>query len=183
MMQHRIRSYIRGTAVFLVLMCVMAFYIVPAIYSITVEEQAGKKAESTPSYSDEFTAKVPERRDPKSRIQERDPRLACMLSLIVPGGGHIYLREDLKGAGFCILTGASYGAAAYYLYQAYRGDYEASEKKSKLVIGGLFVMIGAIVHVVGIVEAYNDAVDINERNFYYGAAHSPTPYIAEVVFE
>lgn len=153
------------------------------IHPITVEEQAGKKSERPQPVFDELSTKVPERRDEKNMYPQRDPRLACLLSLIIPGGGHIYLREDLKGAAFCILTGASYGTAAYYFYQAYKGDYEGSEKKSKLVIGGLFAMIGAIVHVVGIVEAYNDAVEINERNFYYGHNQLPTPYIAGIVYE
>ncbi|MCX7678489.1 MAG: hypothetical protein N2316_04660 [Spirochaetes bacterium] len=182
-MTNSTKKCIAGCVFFCIALCMMFFYIAPAIYPITVEEQAGKKAERPQTVVDELSNKVPERRELQSPTSYRDPRLACLLSLIVPGGGHIYLREDLKGAGFCLLTGASYGTAAYYFYKAYKGDYEDSEKKSKYVIGGLFTMIGAIVHVVGIVEAYNDAVEINEKNFYYGTSHSKTPYIAEIVFE
>jgi hypothetical protein len=174
---------LRVFVLFLAMLFVLHFHLVPAIHSITVEEQAGKKAEQAPSYTDEFAQKVPERRDARRRHQERDPRLACLLSLMLPGGGQIYLREDLKGAGFCLLTGAAYGASGYYLYQAFRGDYEGTEKKSKMVISGLFFVVGAIIHVVGIVEAYNDAVEINDRNFYYGSLRSPSPYIAELVYE
>lgn len=159
------------------------FLLLPALHSLTVEEQAGKKADQAPAYADEFSQKVPERRDAKVRHQERDPRLACLLSLMLPGGGQIYLREDLKGAGFCLLTGAAYGASGYYLYQAFQGDYEGSEMKSKLVISGLFFVVGAIIHVVGIVEAYNNALEINQRSFYYGSSHSTSPYVAELVYE
>ncbi len=168
---------------FLAILFALHFNIVPSLFSITVEEQAGKKAGSSPQIAEEFVSKVPERRDSKSRRQERDPRLSCLLSLIVPGAGHIYLRSDIKGAGFCLLTGAAYGASGYYLYRAFTGDYESAEKKTKLVISGLFFVVGAIVHIVGIVEAYNDAIDINERGFYYGDSRSESPYVAELVFE
>ncbi len=174
---------LRALAAFIVLLFVLHFHAVPAIYSITVEERAGKRAEGAPAYSDDFARKVPERRDGNTGREGRAPRLACLLSLIVPGGGHIYLREDLKGAGFCLLTGAAYGVSGYYLYQAFAGDYEGAQKKSKMVISGLFFVVGAILHVVGIVEAYNDAIEINERGFYYGRGRSSSPYIAEVVFE
>lgn len=167
----------------LIILFTLHFHLVPAVYSITVEEQAGKKADQAPAFTDEFAQKVPERRDAKTRYQERDPRLACLLSLMLPGGGQIYLREDLKGAGFCLLTGAAYGASGYYLYQTFAGDYEGSEKKSKMVISGLFFVLGAIIHVVGIVEAYNDALEINQRSFYFGSSHSPSPYIAELIYE
>jgi hypothetical protein len=173
----------RVFVMFLAVLFALHFHLVPAVYSITVEEQAGKKGEQAPAYADEFSQKVPERRDAKSRYQERDPRLACLLSLMLPGGGQIYLREDLKGAGFCLLTGAAYGASGYYLYQAFSGDYEGTEMKSKMVISGLFFVVGAIIHVVGIVEAYNNALEINQRSFYFGSSHSPSPYIAELIYE
>ncbi|HPA71577.1 MAG TPA: hypothetical protein PKY31_04870 [Spirochaetota bacterium] len=173
----------RVFVLFLAIIFALGFHVVPAVQSITVEEQAGKKAGQAPTFSDEFSQRVPERRDSKVRQEQRDPRLACLLSLMLPGGGQIYLREDLKGAGFCLLTGAAYGVSGYYLYQAFQGDYEGTEKKTKLVVSGLFFVVGAIIHVVGIVEAYNDAVEINQRNYYYGSSHSTSPYIAELVYE
>ena len=91
----------RVFVLFLAIIFVLSFHVVPAVQSITVEEQAGKKAGQAPTFSDEFSQRVPERRDSKVRQEQRDPRLACLLSLMLPGGGQIYLREDLKGAGFC----------------------------------------------------------------------------------
>ncbi len=175
---------VRSCGFLLLVIFIMTFHILPSAYPITVEEQAGRReSKSQAVESDEFSRKVPERRDTSARPQERDPRLACLMSLIIPGGGHIYLREDLKGVGFCLLTGAAYGASGFYLYQAFTGDYSGAEKKSKMVIAGLFLVVGVIVHVVGIVEAYNDAIEINERSFYYGTSHSRSPYIADLTIE
>ncbi len=179
----RARKTVRMTAAFMAVMIAIAFPLVPSSFGITVEEQAGRREKAAREYSDEFSRRVPERRDASPRAQERDPRLACLLSLLIPGGGHIYLREDLKGVGFCLLTGAAYGASGYYLYQAFQGDYSGNEKKSKLVVAGLFMVVGAIIHVVGIVEAYNDAIEINERSFYYGAGRSLSPYVAGLEYE
>ncbi len=150
----------------------MSFYfnMLPYGYSITVEEQAGKRA-SKKVYVDELSKKVPERRDTKRSGLERDPRLACLLSLIIPGGGHIYLRSDLKGVGFCLFSATFYGLSGYYIYSAIKGDYAGTEKKSRMVISGLLFVVAAIVHVVGIVEAYNDAIEINEKRVFYGSSH------------
>jgi hypothetical protein len=65
------------------------FYLIPSLYAVTVEEAAGKRERTSPQYYDELGTKAQERRDSKAVPQEKDPRLACMLSLIVPGGGHI----------------------------------------------------------------------------------------------
>ncbi len=73
------------------------FYLVPSLYAVTVEEAAGKRERPAPRYYDELGTKAQERRDTKALPQEKDPRLACMLSLIIPGGGHIYLKEDHQG--------------------------------------------------------------------------------------
>ncbi len=154
------------------------------LYAITVEEQAGKRErEKYRSYRDELSRKVPERRDARQGRQEKDPRLACLLSLMVPGGGHIYLRRDLKGMSFCLLTAGFYSASAYYLYVAWKGDSSGTERKSKFVISGVLFIVGAIFHVVGIVEAYNDAIEINETKFYYGKKRSRSPYVARIQFQ
>jgi hypothetical protein len=155
----------------------------PAVSALTVEEQAGKKAADTTAITeDEFVKKTQARRGSSTGIPEKDPRLACLLSLVVPGGGQIYLKKDLKGIAFFSLTVAGYSAAAFYLYKAINQDYSGSEKKSKVVISGLFFLVGIIFHTVGIVEAYNDAIEINEKSFYYGG-YSRYPYIAGLEFK
>jgi hypothetical protein len=176
------------TIAFLIAMVVMVdFHLAPALRAadeLTVEEAAGKRDKKTPSkYVDEFSGKAPERRDSGQGYQVKDPRLACMLSLIVPGGGHIYLRQDLKGITFCLLTGVGYGASAYYLYLGMFGGASGTEARSDLIVSALLFVVAAIVHVVGIVEAYNDAVDINEKKFYYGMMQSNSPYIARIEYK
>lgn len=174
---------LQGASLFVIFMLVVQCSVLPGAYSLTVEEQAGRREAQTPTYNDEFTRRVPERRQRNRPNQSKDPRLACLMSLIIPGGGHIYLRQDLKGVGFCLLAGAAYGASGYYLYQAFKGGYEGTEKKSKMVIAGLFFVVAAIVHIVGVVEAYNDAIEINERDFYYGRNFSRNPYLADFEVE
>lgn len=156
------------------------FYLIPSLYAVTVEEAAGKKERTAPHYYDELGTKAQERRDSKAVPQEKDPRLACMLSLIVPGGGHIYLRQDLKGISFCLLSVVGYSASGYYLYAGLFGNSSDTERKSMLIVSGLLFVIAAIVHVVGMVEAYNDAIEINEKRFYYGSGRSISPYVAVV---
>jgi hypothetical protein len=158
----------------------MNFYVLPSVFAVTVEEQAGKNVkESVNSGDDEFVRKTPARRAGSAGAEEKDPRLACLLSLVIPGGGLIYLKKDLKGVAFFSLTVAGYSAAGYYLYKGLMGDLSGAEKKSKIVISGLFFLLGIIFHVVGIVEAYNDAIEINEKSYYYGG-YSKYPHIARL---
>jgi surface polysaccharide O-acyltransferase-like enzyme len=86
----------------------------------------------------------------------------------------------MKGIGFCLMAGADYATSGYYLYSAFIKA-SGTDKKGKLIIAGLLFMVGAIVHVIGIVEAYNDAVTFNEKRFYYGENKSQSPYIARLV--
>lgn len=160
------------------------FFILPSLYAITVEEAAGKRERAQSSeYNDEFAGRAQERRDAGTGYQEKDPRLACMLSLIIPGGGHIYVRDDLKGIGFCMLTGAGYAASAYYMYSAIYQTDTSTDRKSQLIISGLLFVVAAIIHVVGVVEAYNDTLELNEKRFYYGANREQTPYVARIIRE
>jgi hypothetical protein len=161
----------------------MHIYILPSVSAMTVEEQAGKKiTDSVISNDDEFVKKTKARRATSGGVEEKDPRLACLLSLVIPGGGQIYLKKDLKGIAFFSLTVVGYSAAGYYLYKALMGDASGAEKKSKIVISGLFFLLGIIFHVVGIVEAYNDAIEINEKSYYYGG-YSKSPHIARLEIE
>ncbi len=159
-------------------------YILPSAFSVTLEEQARRRNKGrTAVADDEFNRKTPARREYTNMPQEKDPRLACLLSLILPGGGHIYLRNDLKGVAFFLLPIIGYSFAGYYLYSAKKEDSSGSEEKSKLVISGLLFLVSVIFHVVGIVEAYNDCIEINEKKFYYGSKKSKNPYIARLEIE
>ena len=180
MKSHKSGSIFKIISFSVIILFLTHIYILPAVHAVTVEEQAGKKtSDSISTDDDEFVRKTPARRAYSGGAEEKDPRLACLLSLIMPGGGQIYLKKDLKGAAFFTLTVVGYSAAGYYLYNAIVGDATGAEKKSKVVIAGLFFLLGVIFHVVGIVEAYNDAVEINEKNYYYGG-YSKSPHIARL---
>lgn len=175
---------LKKMSLFIILIFTMNFYILPSAYSVSVEEQALRKgAEKQVSPEDEFDRKTPARRDISRSAQEKDPRLACLLSLIIPGGGEIYLKNDIKGIIFFALPVIGYSFAGYYLYSAFVDDVSGTEKKSRYLVSGLLLLVSVIMHIVGIVEAYNDAVEINEKNLYYGSDKSKSPYIAKLLIE
>jgi hypothetical protein len=175
--------HVRLWAILVLIIFSLNVYIIPCVSALTVDEAAKKKSPGETT-DDDFTKKVPSDRSASGTAHSggaagKDPRLACLLSLILPGGGQIYLKQDMKGIAFFSLTVIGYSASSYFLYRAINGDIDSSEKKSKLIISGLFFLVGAVFHVVGVVEAYNDAIEINEKNFYYGG-YSRDPYIAEL---
>lgn len=102
---------------------------------------------------------------PGQRIPYKDPRLACILSVVIPGGGEFYLRNDMKGITFCLTTTTAYLLSFYFLYQALGGG--GGEARSNLIAGSIGFIAATILHIVGMVESYNDAVQINEARYYY----------------
>lgn len=178
------KKYFRTISIISLAIFVLSFYVIPSAYSITVAEQARKaEKKDTPAIYDEFSKKTQERRDFDRFQQKRDPRLACLLSLMTPGAGHIYLRQDLKGIAILGTSLIGYSSAGYYLYASMDSGSSSGEGKSKIIISGLLFLVAFIIHVVGIVEAYNDAIEINEEEFYFGEADSKHPYIAKVIIE
>ncbi|MCS6985525.1 MAG: hypothetical protein NZM25_10435 [Leptospiraceae bacterium] len=144
-----------------------------ALHAVTVEQQVFSTEEKDP-----FARTTSPR--PQAPLQEmgktptmpqmglvpyKDPRLACLLSLILPGSGEIYLRKDLKGATFCLATAATYTVAFYYYYAAFVQP--AALQRQGLLIGSVALLAGAIIHIVSMVESYNDAVQINEARYYF----------------
>lgn len=105
-------------------------------------------------------AKIPDVKDDKELI---NPRLVCLLSLIVPGGGHFYLNRDGKGAGFCIAAGAGYTAAGYFMVKTTLAETGSVEYKNYLLLTCFISFISIIIHFVGIIEAYTDAEEINKK--------------------
>jgi len=182
------KNRIFAFALFMVFL--MNYHFMPALYPLTVEEEAvKKKSETKKMFKDdersvddvEIFGRSVENRATQHRGERKDPRLACLLSLIVPGGGHIYLRKDLKGIGFCVATGAGYTVTGYYLYRSFIQKI-GPDFQSKVIVSGLLFFISAIVHVVGIVEAYADAEEINKKNIY-GMELLRDPYTAQIVVE
>ncbi len=168
---------------------ILNFYLMPLAGAITVEEEAGNKKieEKKPVIEDlsggesgtRIFGRVVEERPNRQRDSGKDPRLACLLSLIIPGGGHIYLRRDLKGIGFCLAAGTGYTVTGYYLYRSFIRD-KGPDFRSKVIVSGLLFFISALIHVVGIVEAYADAEEMNKRS-YYGMSDPESPYASRLI--
>ncbi len=182
----RFQQYLKITAICTIFLFINSFYIAPTAFAITVEEIAGSKGKNKSKNKDNtigsFYGKKVIKRKGSVTVMKKDPRLSCILSLIVPGSGHIYLRKDLKGVGFCLAAGAAYGAAGYYAYDSFAGSGKDSSDNSKLIITGLIFFIAAIIHVVGIIESYNDAETINkEGNF--SNRKDDNPFLARLIIE
>ena len=189
------RKTLRRISFITVCMFLLNIYILPSAFALTVKEQAGDRKAAEKGTIEETLKKVDKK---ENRIQEpsetarevsfeshagKDPRLACILSLMIPGGGHIYLRRDLKGIGFCVATGASYAAAGYFAYDSFLGDSASGDLKTRMVLPGLFFLVSIIIHTVGIVEAYADAEKMNRYNNAYDRGCAVSPYVAKIVVE
>jgi len=145
------------------------------LMAITVEEQVFDKDNSDPfknetqisshkkEYKDFDSLKNKKAIEMYNKIPYKDPRLACLLSFIVPGTGEFYLRKDIKGIAFCLSTAALYALSFYYLYL----NFKTSDGKSNLIIGSIGAVAAIVMHVITIVESYNDAVEINEARYYF----------------
>lgn len=168
------------TAAALFFFCAQLHFSSPAA-AVTVEEAAGRREKTrAPSNYEEFSNRASERRSEAPSQQDKDPRLACLLSIILPGGGHVYLRKDVKAVSFFALTSVLYASTGFFFYRALFAGASGAEMKSRLMIAGLMFAISAAIHAIGVVEAYNDAVDINEKKFYYGSDRSGNPKVARL---
>lgn len=153
-------------------------FLSPSLFAVTVEEQVFSKEEKDPfqkGMTPEKSVKNAPRPTPgdemagkttvttSERVPYKDPRLACLLSLILPGSGEVYLRKDVKGISFCLATTTAYLLSFYFLYQALLG----ANARQNYITGGLSFLAATVLHIVGMVESYNDAVQINEARYYF----------------
>ena len=148
--------------------------------AITIKQEADKEAKKTKR--GQSSEKDGQRVDEK----KTDPRLACLLSVIVPGAGHVYIRKDVKGIGFCLGAGAGYTASAYFFYNSVLSS--GGSGSTGVILSGVFLLIATIVHIVGVVEVYSDAKEINEKarsrkGITFGPQKSNSPYITEIIRE
>jgi len=178
------------TSLFTAFIFFMSIYFVPSLTAITlgeikpdngsrpvVEEKipAGEKS-SLKTDQPQGTPVVP----PEDDI---NPRLVCLLSVIMPGGGHFYLNQDAKGLSFCIAAGMGYTATGYFLIKTTFSDMGSREHKNYLLMTGFLFFMTLIIHFVAIVEAYSDADELNKKNLFGKDKESDNPYITKVIFE
>ncbi len=177
------------TSLFTALIFFMSIYFVPSLTAITLGEikpdNGSKVVEEKIPPEEKSVLKNDLPRDTPTPPSENDinPRLVCLLSVIMPGGGHFYLNQDAKGLSFCIAAGMGYTATGYFLIKATFSDTGSREHKNYLLMTGFLFFMTLIIHFVAIVEAYSDADELNKKNLFGKDKESDNPYITKVIFE
>jgi hypothetical protein len=174
----------------------MSIYLVPSISAITLGEIKPDKKESESvkktDDAESLKKKMPEEKkaeqppvkkaEPEKNNERKDevnPRLVCLLSVIMPGGGHFYLNNDVKGLGFCLAAGIGYTATGFFMVKTMLSDTGSVAYKNYLLLTGFLFFITIVVHFVGIIEAYSDADAMNKEKLFGNDDNNP--YITEFV--
>jgi len=183
---------------FTVLIFLSSIYFVPALSAITlgdipsdrepvVKEDTSKKAADSEKKDDkkqdDRSLKKDEKKVPEKDVKragEINPRLVCLLSVVMPGGGHFYLGNDTKGIAFCIAAGAGYTVAGFFMIKTMLAERGSIAYRNYLLLTGFVFFITLIVHFVGIIEAYSDAEEQNKKLMFKG---SEDPFNSEVIME
>ncbi|MFA5518312.1 MAG: hypothetical protein WDA74_03575 [Spirochaetota bacterium] len=164
-----------------------SIYLAPSASAITLGEIKPETGRSTKeNISNEERVVKPDADAPVNPQAEDDtdiknPRLVCLLSVIMPGGGHFYINQDAKGLSFCIAAGIGYTATGYFLIKASLADRGSREYKNYLLMTGFLFFMTLIVHFVGIVEAYSDADELGKKNLF--GSNADNPYGTKIIYE
>jgi len=158
---------------------ILSIYVLPAANAVTLGEI--KERDYTNSIEKKNVQLKRENPDDmNNRKKAPNPRLVCLLSVIMPGGGHFYLNNDSKGMGFCLSAGIGYTATGYFLVKTLMADVGSTEFKNYLLISGFLLFITLIVHFVGIIEAYDDADELNKKGIY-GHNDPENPFNTKII--
>lgn len=168
----------------------ISIYLAPSLSAITLGEikpDGGTKPsveDKTPVEGKNTIKTDPVIDPPPGAVRDEiNPRLVCLLSVVMPGGGHFYLNQDAKGLSFCIAAGIGYTATGYFLIKTTFSDMGSREHKNYLLMTGFLFFMTLIIHFVAIVEAYSDADELNKKNLFGGDKNSDNPYVTKVFFE
>ncbi|HOP28314.1 MAG TPA: hypothetical protein P5120_03290 [Spirochaetota bacterium] len=112
--------------------------------------------------------------------KEVSPRLVCLLSIMLPGGGHFYMNNDAKGMSFCLAAGAGYTLTGFFMVKTMLADRGTVAYKNYLLLSGFIFFITLIIHFVGIIEAYSDADEINKKNLFESGVDDPYSFNIEI---
>ncbi len=173
---------------------VSGIYIIPSANAITLgdiqpEKTAGETDKSTGGSSkdaplkseDALKEKRRDLRKENQKTEEVNPRLVCLLSVILPGGGHFYMNNDAKGMSFCLAAGAGYTLTGFFMIKTMLADRGSVAYKNYLLLTGFLFFITLVIHFVGIIEAYSDADEINKKNLFQQGKNDP--YSTDIVVE
>jgi len=173
----------------------ISIYFAPSISAITLGEIKSDKQDTGSAKKDNLETqnikkqdekkpeKIPEKKDGlDKKIEEKEPvnpRLVCLLSVIMPGGGQFYLNNDIKGIGFCLAAGVGYTATGFFMVKTMLADVGSVAYKNYLLLTGFLFFISIVIHFVGIIEAYSDADEMNKEKLFGNEDNNP--YITEFV--
>jgi len=165
-----------------------SLYLLPSLNAITLGEiKTDNGATRQGQVSAEDLKKLPDKdvrdvdrgessvsRDIKSRVNnDISPRLVCLLSVMLPGGGHFYMNNDAKGMSFCLAAGAGYTVSGFFMVKTMLAERGTVAYKNYLLLAGFVFFITLIIHFVGIIEAYSDADEINKKNLFDSEKDDP----------
>lgn len=186
---HQSRGMVK-TSLFTAFIFFMSIYFLPSLSAITlgdIKPDNGSKTaveEKVPAGEKSgLRNDLPQGTPTVPQEDDINPRLVCLLSVIMPGGGHFYLNQDAKGLSFCIAAGMGYTATGYFLIKSTFSDMGSREYKNYLLMTGFLFFMTLIIHFVAIVEAYSDADELNKKNLFGKDKESDNPYITKVIFE
>jgi len=160
----------------------LSFYLLPMAEAVTLGDI--RDHESRKETDGHVERKIPALKDEniKRKRADKNPRLVCLLSVLMPGGGHFYLNNDSKGMGFCLAAGVGYTATGYFMVKTLLAEVGTTEFKNYLLLSGFLFFITLIVHFVGIIEAYDDADEMSRAKMF-GRRDSDNPFSTDVVFK
>lgn len=170
-----------------ILIFVFSIYLVPSVSAITLGEIKPDKQTDDSGIKNSETDK-PDRKSHLEKEEDRsnlktgdtykktgeiNPRLVCLLSVIMPGGGHFYLNNDIKGTGFCIAAGIGYTATGFFMVKTMLAERGSVAYKNYILLTGFLFFITIVIHFVGIIEAYSDADQINRERLFGNGDNDP----------
>ena len=175
-----------------ILIFLTSIYLTPTVSAITLGEIKPEKDEELSTQKSDvpevLNKKTPEEKKseiiPEKQLEEKEeinPRLVCLLSVIMPGGGHFYLNHDAKGIGFCLAAGVGYTATGYFMVKTMLADTGSVAFKNYLLLTGFLFFLTIIIHFVGIIEAYSDADEISKEKLF--GNDNNNPYVTKIVLK
>lgn len=101
---------------------------------------------------------------PALGVERLDPTLAAVLSAVVPGSGHVYAGDPLKGLAFATV----FGLGLWQTIDNLRLVPDPSDPDSTIskdeTAGNLFGLVTLAAYGFGIQDAFSTAVEHNRRN-------------------
>ncbi|HVZ81258.1 MAG TPA: hypothetical protein VHE12_10770 [bacterium] len=99
---------------------------------------------------------------PLPGLSPKDPTVAALFSVVLPGSGHVYAGDPLKGIAFAALFGVGLWQTLDNLQLVHNGSGDLVAKDE--TAGNLFGLATLAAYGFGIQDAMNTASDYNKQN-------------------